>query len=201
MLTMESIISDPVCIIASITLLKMIMQPGVNLRDGLSDIVSTFVLSSIHGVFAGLSWSNILNRLRTQPYTYMITLAVLMSLYIISEEMVGEGAGAMTALAFGLATTNYSYFMNKLGKPAKVRINVRKLREFHEEIVFFIKSFFFVYIGVVVTLSWKYTFIGFTLVILQMVMRYALVSIIGKTFLFTREEVSISKVVYASGMS
>jgi len=124
-----------------------------------------------------------------------------MSLYIISEEMVGEGAGAMTALAFGLATTNYSYFMNKLGKPAKVRINVRKLREFHEEIVFFIKSFFFVYIGVVVTLSWKYTFIGFTLVILQMVMRYALVSIIGKTFLFTREEVSISKVVYASGMS
>jgi len=29
MLTMESIISDPVCIIASITLIKMIMQPGI----------------------------------------------------------------------------------------------------------------------------------------------------------------------------
>jgi cell volume regulation protein A len=200
MLTMESIISDPVCIMVSITLLKIIIQPGVNLRNSFIGIFSTFILSSILGVFSGLSWSIILNRLRTHPYTYMITLAVLMPLYIFSEEIVGEGAGAMTALAFGLAITNYSDFMERLGKPSKVKINVRKLREFHEEIVFFIKSFFFVYIGVVVTLSWKYTFVGFTLVILQMAMRYGLVAILGKALLFTREETSISKVVYASGL-
>jgi len=103
MLTMESIISDPICIIASITLLKMIMQPGVSLRDGVSDIVSTFILSSILGISTGLSWTNILNRLRTHPYTYMITLAVLLPLYILSETIIGEGAGAMTALTFGLA--------------------------------------------------------------------------------------------------
>lgn len=200
MLTMESIISDPVCIIASITLLKMIMQPGVSLRDGVSDIVSTFILSSILGISAGLSWSNILNRLRTHPYTYMITLAVLLPLYILSETIIGEGAGAMTALTFGLAITNYSYFMERFGRPGKVRINVRKLREFHEEIVFFIKSFFFVYIGVVVTLSWQYAFVGFMLVILQMVMRYGLVSVLGKPLQFTHEETTISKVVYASGL-
>lgn len=69
MLTMESIISDPVCIIGSITLIKMIMQPGVSIRDGISDVVSTFIFSSILGVFSGLSWSNILNRLRTHPYS------------------------------------------------------------------------------------------------------------------------------------
>ena len=200
MLTMESIISDPVCIIASITLLKMIMQPDVSLRDGFSDIVSTFILSLILGISSGLSWSNILNRLRTHPYTYMITLAVLLPLYIFSEAIIGEGAGAMTALAFGLAITNYSFFMEKLGRPEKVRINVRKLREFHEEIVFFIKSFFFVYIGVVVTLSWRYAFVGFMLVIIQMVMRYGLVGVLGKSLRFTREEMSISKVVYASGL-
>jgi cell volume regulation protein A len=200
MLTMESIISDPVCIIASITLIKMIMQPGINLMNGLIDIASTFILSSILGIISGLMWSIILNKLRTHPYTYMITLAVLMPLYIISEEIVGEGAGAMTALAFGLAITNYSYIMGKLGNQGKIRINVRKLREFHEEIVFFIKSFFFVYIGIVVTLSWKYTFIGLSLVLLQMVMRYSLVTFIGKALLFTREELSISKFVYASGL-
>jgi len=200
MLTMESIISDPICIIASITLIKMIMQPGVNIRDGVSDIVSTFILSFILGVFSGLSWSNILNRLRTHPYTYMITLAVLLPLYITSETIVGDGAGAMTALSFGLAITNYSYFMEKLGKPSKVRINLRKLREFHEEIVFFIKSFFFVYIGVIVTLSWRYTFVGFTIVILQMAMRYGLVSSISNALRFTKEEASISRVIYASGL-
>jgi len=143
MLTMESIISDPVCIIASITLIKMILQPGVSIRDGFSDIVSTFVMSSVLGFFFGLSWSSILNRLRTHPYTYMITLAVLLPSYLLSEQIIGDGAGAMTALAFGLAITNYNFFMEKLGRPGRVRIDVRRLREFHEEIVFFIKSFFF----------------------------------------------------------
>jgi len=200
MLTMESIISDPICIIASITLIKMILQPGVSIRDGVSDIVSTFILSSLLGISAGLSWSNILNRLRTHPYTYMITLAVLMPLYILSEAIIGDGAGAMTALAFGLAITNYSFFMETLGRPGKVRINVRKLREFHEEIVFFIKSFFFVYIGVVVSLSWKYMFVGFMLVILLMAMRYILVEGIGNALQFSHEEKTIAKVVYASGL-
>ena len=200
MLTMESIISDPICIIASITLIKMILQPGISIRDGFSDIVSTFILSSLLGIFSGLAWSNILNRLRTHPYTYMITLAVLMPLYLLSEAAIGDGAGAMTALTFGLAITNYSYFMEKLGRPGKVRINVRKLREFHEEIVFFIKSFFFVYIGVIVTISLKYMFVGFLVVAILMIMRYVLVTVIGKMLAFTREETSIAKVVYASGL-
>jgi cell volume regulation protein A len=197
---MESIISDPVCIIASITIIKMIMQPGISIQDGISDIVSTFILSSLLGIFTGLAWSNILNRLRTHPYTYMITLGVLMQLYLISEGAIGEGAGAMTALTFGLAITNYSFFMELLGRPGKVRINVRRLREFHEEIVFFIKSFFFVYIGVVVTISMKFLFVGFMVVLVLMIMRYGLVSLIGRLLDFSREETSIAKVIYASGL-
>ena len=163
LLTMESIVSDPICIITSITLIRMILQPGVGIRDGLSNMVSTFILSSILGVLVGLSWSNILNRLRTHPYTYMITLAVLLPLYIIGDGLIGDGAGAITSLAFGLAITNHSFFMERLGKPGKVRINVRRLREFHDEIVFFVKSFFFVYIGAIVTITWKYMFMGFVI--------------------------------------
>ena len=170
MLTMESIISDPVCIIASITLIKMILLPEVSIRDGFRDIVSTFILSSTLGIFFGLSWSSMLNRLRTHPYTYMITLAVLLPCYIFSEKLIGEGAGAMTALAFGLAITNYSYITEKLGRPRKVRIDMRRLREFHEEIVFFIKSFFFVYIGVIVTITLRYMFVGFLVTVVLMVM-------------------------------
>jgi cell volume regulation protein A len=200
MLTMESIISDPVCIIASITLIKMILQPEVSIRDGFRDIVSTFILSSTLGMFFGLLWSSMLNRLRTHPYTYMITLAVLLPCYILSEKLIGEGAGAMTALAFGLAITNFSYITEKLGRPRKVRIDMRRLREFHEEIVFFIKSFFFVYIGVIVTITLRYMFVGLLVTAVLMVMRFGIVEIIGRVLLFTKEERSISKVVYASGL-
>lgn len=201
LLTMESIVSDPICIITSITLIRMILIPGVGIREGLTDMVSTFILSSILGVLVGLAWSNILNRLRSHPYTYMVTLAVLLPLYIIGDGLIGDGSGAITALTFGLAITNYSSFMDRLGRPRKVRINVRRLREFHDEIVFLIKSFFFVYIGVIVNITWKYMFTGFVIALLLMVMRYYLVSTIGNTLLFTREESAISKYIYASGLA
>jgi cell volume regulation protein A len=200
MLVMESILSDPICIISSITLIKMIMQPNIDPLNGLSDIVTTFVLSSILGVSIGLIWSNLLNRLRSPQYIYMITLAILLQTYILSETIIGDGAGAVTALTFGVALTNYGYLMRKIGRTSKVRIDTRKLREFHEEIVFFIKSFFFVYIGVIVTITLQNMYVGFSIVIMLMIMRYLLVSVIGKTLLFTSEELIISRVVYASGL-
>ncbi|MBN2334679.1 cation:proton antiporter [Candidatus Bathyarchaeota archaeon] len=200
LLTMESIISDPFCIISSITIIKMIVQPGVTIQDSVKDIFSTFLLSSAMGLVIGLVWAQVLDRLRTRQYTYMITLAVLLPTYILSEHWIGEGGGAMTALTFGLAITNYRYIMERLGSGRKVLIDKKRLREFHEEITFFIKSFFFVYIGVVVSLSARFAFIGFSLVILQVAMRYVIVNSLSGPFHFTDEERILSQVVYASGL-
>jgi len=200
LLTMESIVSDPVCIISSITLIKMIIQPQFTVRDTVKDLLTTFMLSSALGLGVGVVWAKVLDRLRTRPYTYMITLAALLPTYIASEHLVGDGGGAVTALVFGLAITNYRYIMERLGRGDRVLINKKRLREFHEEVTFFVKSFFFVYIGVVVSLSVRYAFIGFTLVILQIAMRYMMVAGLSGPFGFTREERVLSQVVYASGL-
>ena len=200
LLTMESILSDPICIISSITIIKLILQPTFTLRDTVMEITTVFLLSSALGLGVGILWARILDRLRTRHYTYMITLAVLLPLYIISEHYIGEGGGAMTALIFGLAITNFRYIMEKLGKDEKVLINKKRLREFHEEITFFVKSFFFVYIGVVVSLSWRFTIIGLFLVVLQVVLRYGIVEVLSGQFGFTKEEKALSQVVYASGL-
>lgn len=105
----------------------------------------------------------------------------------------------MTALIFGLAITNFRHIMEKVGRDEKVLIDKKRLREFHDEITFFIKSFF-VYIGVVVSLSWKYAFFGLILVILQVGLRYWIVDVLSGQFGFTREEKTLSQVVYASGL-
>lgn len=200
MLTMESILSDPICIIASITLIKMIIQPGFTLRDTAKEITTVFLFSSILGLVIGIVWARIIDRLRKRPFTYMITIGVLLPLYIFSEDFIGEGGGAMTALLFGLTITNFRYIMERFGRTEKVMIDKKRLREFHEEIVFFVKSFFFVYIGIVVNLSWKFAFFGFALVILQMGLRYGLVEVLSGELSFTREEKALSQVVYASGL-
>ena len=200
LLTMESILSDPICIISSITIIKLIMQPTFTIRDTVKEITMVFLLSTVLGLSAGVVWARMLDRLRTRHYTYMITLAVLLPLYIVSEDIIGEGAGAMTALIFGLAITNFRYIMEKFGRDEKVPIDKKRLREFHDEITFFIKSFFFVYIGVVVSLSWRYAFFGLILVLLQMGLRYGIVEALSGQFGFSREEKALSQVVYASGL-
>jgi cell volume regulation protein A len=200
LLTMESILSDPICIISSITIIKLILQPTFTLRDTVKEITTVFLLSSALGLGVGVVWARVLDRLRTRHYTYMITLAVLLPIYIISEHYIGEGGGAMTALIFGLAITNFRYIMEKSGRDEKVLIDKKRLREFHEEITFFVKSFFFVYIGIVVSLSWRYAFFGLVLVLLQMGLRYWIVDVLSGQFGFTREEKALSQGVYASGL-
>jgi len=200
LLTMESVISDPVCIISSITLIRMIMLPGVSLSEGLKGIFSVFTFSSLFGLGLGLVWAKTLDRLRGRPFNYMITIAVLIVSYIASESVIGEGGGAMTALTFGLAITNYRYIVRRLGGDSKVMIDRQRLREFHEEVTFFIKSFFFVYIGLIVSLSVDYALIGMGVVLLIMALRFIDVEFVGRLLAFTREEKALSQVVYASGL-
>jgi cell volume regulation protein A len=193
-------VSDPLCIIASITLIKMIMLPNVSMMDAVRDIFGTFTLSSAFGLGIGLLWAKVLNRLRNRPFTYMITIAVLLPTYILSEQWIGEGGGAMTALTFGLAITNYRFIMEKLGADSKVMVDKQKLREFHEEITFFIKSFFFVYIGLVVSLSLDYALIGLGLTLLLMVIRFFVVEVLSRPLKFNVTEKVLSQSIYTSGL-
>jgi cell volume regulation protein A len=200
LLTVESVVSSPISIITSITLIKMIMLPNVTLTASFQKILVIFELATLLGLSLGLIWALILDKLRDRPFLYMITLAILFPSFIISESMIGRGGGAMTALAFGLGISNFKYLMEKLGGRTRVRINLRRLRGFHEEITFFIKSFFFVYIGLIVSLSLKNSIIGLIIVILLMAIRYIIVKGLSPSLRFSREEKIFSQVIYASGL-
>jgi len=200
LLTMESIISDPLCIVASITFIKMIMEPQTSLLESIRDIFSVFTLSTIFGLGAGILWAKILNKLRGKSMLYMLTLSALIPTYIASEHLIGEGGGAMTALAFGLSITNYKWVMEKFGVSVKSYIDRKKIREFHEEVTFFIKSFFFVYIGLIVSLNKQYAIYGTGIALLLMLIRYLVVNGLDQFLPFTLEERTISKYVFAMGL-
>ncbi|RLG94038.1 hypothetical protein DRO27_05335, partial [Candidatus Bathyarchaeota archaeon] len=68
LLMLESTLCDPIRVVAAITLIRMIMLPGVSLRDSARDIVFTFVMGSIIGLVISMLWAEVLDRLRGQPY-------------------------------------------------------------------------------------------------------------------------------------
>ncbi|UCH57074.1 MAG: cation:proton antiporter, partial [Candidatus Bathyarchaeota archaeon] len=200
LLMMESVISDPICIVSSITIIKMIMLPGVSIEDSLKDIIYIFVLSSGLGFAIGMMWAEVLDKIRGRSLNYMMTIAILFPAFLIAERIIGEGGGPMAALTFGLMLTNYKYIGKKLGLTRNLMINKRKLREFHEEISFFIKAFFFVYIGLIVTISMQYVRIGVIVLILLFILRYVVVLFVGRIFSFSKQEKILSQFIYASGL-
>ena len=199
-LMMESVISDPLCIVAAMTFIRMIMLPGVSIQDGLKDILFTFSISSVLGFVVGMAWAQVLDLLRNRRFNYIMTIAALFPTYIFSESVAGHGAGPVSALTFGLAITNYQYIARRLGIERKVRVEKRKLREFHEEITFLIKSFFFVFIGLIVSLSMDFLIYGLILVGLLAAIRYVAVTLVSGALKFSKVESTLTKLIFANGL-
>lgn len=200
LLMMESVISDPICIIASITIIRMIMLPGVSVVDSLRDIFTIFVLASLLGFVVGLIWSEVLDRIRGRSLNYMMTIAILFPTYIVAERTIGEGGGPMAALTFGLVIANYRYILRRIGINRSLKIDKKRLREFHEEITFLIKAFFFVYIGLIVTISVEYVRLGLVVLVAMLLVRVVVVQGVGVAFRFTAQEKLLSSLIYASGL-
>jgi len=200
MLMIESVLSDPICIMLSIMFIRMIMEPNISIVGSIQTLLVIFSFSSILGIALGMAWACILSKIRERPYSYMITISVLLPLYAFSEKIIGKGGGAMSAITFGLALSHFDYFSNQIGLDKNVLVPINKIRDFHDEITFFVKSFFFVYIGMIVSLSLRYTLIGLGIVVLIMGIRYLIVTGVSRALSFTVKEEILSKVVYASGL-
>jgi len=200
-LMLESTICDPLRVVAAITIIKMIMLPGVSIRDSLRDIVYTFVVASGLGLALSLVWAEFLDKLRGRPLNYVMTMAALFPTYLLAEAVAGEGGGTMAAFTFGLVLANYGYVAKRLGVDRRLRPDKQRIIEFNEEIMFLIKSYYFVYIGLIVSLSRRYMLVGLGIVVLILAVRYAVASFIGRLLNFSREEQVISRLVFALGTS
>ena len=201
LLNLESTLSDPVKVVACVTLIQMIMSPGLGLEDGMKDIVFTLIVSAIFGIAVGLLWAEVLNLLWGRPFNYMMTVAALFPIYVASEAVAGSGGGPITALAFGLTITNYRYISRRLGSSRRVRVDKRRIREFNQEIAFLIKAFFFVYLGLTVSLSVEYTVIALGVVALMLGVRYYIASVAGGILNFSFGERVLSRLIFLQGTS
>ncbi|UCH37549.1 MAG: cation:proton antiporter [Candidatus Bathyarchaeota archaeon] len=200
MLMMESVIADPISIITAISLIRMIMQPDISIVESVQEITFIFIFALGFGFLVGALWAEILHRTRDRPFNYMITLAILLPTYILAEMIIGHGGGPIAVLIFGLTIANYNYITKKVRISRNLTIDGHKLREIHEEITFFIKSFFFVFIGITAIISLEYVLLGLGLFALIQSMRYGIVTVIGRILRFSQQERVLVRVIFALGL-
>ncbi len=201
LLVLESIVTDSLSVVTAMTLLRFIQNPGVPLNDAVNDIVYVFTVSVLIGFGVGVVWVRLLDLVRNRPFNYIMTLAVLFISYILSEGVGGPGAGPLTALAFGVTMTNYPLLAKRFGLRENVRVERRRLRSFHEEITFLVKSFLFIFVGLEVQLSPEYLIMGLALSATIGVIRVLSVNVVGGFIELTDDEAAVSRLVFSNGLT
>ncbi len=186
LLTLESALTDVFCIVFSLTVMEIFRLGDFGIRDTLTQIASLFAIAGLVGVVGGVLWIILILKV-FEERNYMITIAYLMLIYVVTEFL--NGNGAIAALFFGLILKNSkqlsSIIRGILSSKAKekkkalkgelgVTVTTASEQFFYHQISFFLKTFFFVYIGILIDLTdVKALIIGGILSILLMASRRA----------------------------
>lgn len=175
-LTLESSITDVFSIILALVLTQALISGAVDAQNIGQGIVTKFSVGLFIGLVAGIASLALLASIE-KGYNYMLTFAMVLILYALTEFL--AGSGAIAVLVFGVVFGNEGHIrrMFRLGHGEQHPI----IREFQNEISFFIRTFFFVFLGVVVSLGGIENFaIGLAFTLLLYGVRYISVTISTK---------------------
>lgn len=186
-LSIESIITDPLCIVVVLAAFYMITFAGsIDLSMGIRNLVSTFSVGAVMGFILGLCWLPIMNKVRKEQFSYVITLAVVFLVYslttlLVGVEKGGEGAGAIACLVFGLVLGNGKKVLKMIDYGGTGFEMDEETKHFHSLISFIIRTFFFVYLGMMVSFQ-KIEFILFGIAILLALLAMRYIAILISTY-------------------
>lgn len=194
---LESIMTDPLVIVISIALISLIAAPAAA-GDISQLIASAYSVGAVVGFISGLVWNNVLAKLKGKQFDYMLTLAALLIVYVIAEQT--GGSGAIAALVFGLVLGNSATLSRMLRMKAVMKLDPM-LRTFQSEITFFIRSFFFVFMGIVATMNATYAALGIVLALLIIAVRPAVVTVATTGMKVEKGEFQMMSIMVPRGLA
>jgi cell volume regulation protein A len=153
MLVMESVITDVCVIVIALTLMQVIVLGDFSLVSLARELAMKFLFGAAFGFAAGVAWLFVLQRLQNQPLSYMITMGALLLVAGFVELSPMRSSAAVAALAFGLAVGNRKFVKRWLTSVSLRLSSDEHIHQFHSEISFFVRTFFYVYLGLMFRFS------------------------------------------------
>ncbi|MBN2067813.1 MAG: cation:proton antiporter [Candidatus Diapherotrites archaeon] len=149
-LSLESALTDALCIIVTIAVIEVFMFQALELQMVIETILKSFSIAAVLGFIFAIYWLVILRDVNgVKEHDYILTIAVLFTLFALTEY--AHANGAIAALVFGLVLGNAKEITTFLRmKPCELDTTIGI---FHKEMSFFVRTFFFIYIGIIFELS------------------------------------------------
>lgn len=167
-LFLESAFGDALSIVLALALLDLRLSGLAQWQLTARALLLGFGLALAIGAAAAFLWSLALNRMHRMENAIFTTPAFVFILYGATELM--HFNGALAALAFGVVLGNLGQVRASAVKNVIPIVGLNETEKvFFGEIVFLLKTFFFVYIGLSVRFThpaWVFLALAFSLVIL-----------------------------------
>ena len=201
-LLLESTFSDVLCIVGTLGLLQAIQSTSVQPGVMVGQILASFLLSALIGAAGGFLWSMLLNRVRQLENSTLTTPAFVFIIFGLTE-LLGY-SGGIASLSFGIALGNINHFdfpvLRKMKSFKPIQLNPTE-RTLLSELVFLLKTFFFIYIGLnIQTRSLSAALVGLGLTLALFVLRIGVVYLsLPKTI--SRFDASIAAVLVPKGLA
>jgi cell volume regulation protein A len=201
-LSLESAVTDILCIVLSLVIIEIILKgAAVDLIAIGQSIASRFSTGIVLGVIFGFVWLSALKRIAKASYAYMLTLAVVLLAYALSESL--GGSGSLCSLLFGIMLGNEKeiYRMLRREGPPNTTVDVG-LKRFESEVAFLLRTFFFVYIGLIATIGNATTvFLGVILSLMLLLVRFGAVRLATLRSDMLAKERPIMAVILTRGLA
>jgi len=172
--TIESIITDPVGIVLTLALISIILLNNYTFNFVAVTIASSFSIGIVLGALFAIIWIPTMSYLQRNnyKYSYAATLAIIFLIFPIVQYL--NGSGPIAVFVFGLLIANGKEVYKSMHYRNHGSFALSKQsRDFNDLITFFVGSFFFVYLGGLVSLSNFYAFaIGIAISIMLIVARF-----------------------------
>jgi potassium/hydrogen antiporter len=176
-LTFESAMTDVLCIVGAVTLINMMRLQSFSITEISKSVLYSFSIAILLGIAFGFIWVNIHRSMNRFNKSYITTIAALLMIYSFVEYLGANGA--LACLAFGIIIANSREIFQFLKRnPEEGPSEGEKF--FYSQISFFVTSFFFVYIGIMINLRQPaLILVGFLLTILILISRPLAVRLSG----------------------
>ena len=153
-LIMESAETDVFTLAIPLSILGLMMSGEIQAGTVLSQFIASLVIALLMGIGGAFLWSFILNKIPNLKSTKFSTPAFLFILYGLTEYL--NFSGPITALSFGIAIGNLQHFEPKLLEriiPNQSIVLSQIEKDFFSELVFLLRTFFFVFIGISIQIN------------------------------------------------
>ena len=147
-LSFESALTDILATIVAFVMLEAVFTGQFNTDTLLSSMGRAAAVGLLLGFGVGVPWLYITTRMVNTQHVYMLTLGMLFVLFFLAVHF-GE-SGALTALVFGLMLGNRKKLTDWLRIPFR---SIYHDDPTHNQLTFLVRSFFFVFVGLMATLG------------------------------------------------